>query len=89
MTEYRSNRVPGGTYFFTVNLEDRRSTLLVQRIDVLREAVRKVKGRGQAPEVVLDPGSARSWLPRGRTAGKRAFCGADEFAFTPRRERNA
>jgi len=45
MPEYRRNRVPGATYFFTVNLLDRRSDLLVTHIDVLREAVRKVRGR--------------------------------------------
>ena len=45
MTDYRRNRVPGGTYFFTVNLLDRRSGLLVEHIDLLREAVRAVKRR--------------------------------------------
>lgn len=34
--------VPGGTYFFTVNLADRSSWLLVERIDALREGVREV-----------------------------------------------
>jgi len=43
MTYYRRNRVPGGTYFFTVNLFDRGSGLLVEKIDVLREAVRETK----------------------------------------------
>jgi len=43
MTNYRRNRVPGGTYFFTVNLLDRGSGLLVQKIDLLREVVRKVR----------------------------------------------
>lgn len=43
MTDCRRNRVPGGTYFFTVNLYDRRSTLLLKNIDVLREAVGGVK----------------------------------------------
>jgi len=43
MTYYRRNGVPGGTYFFTVNLFDRRSRLLVEKIDVLREAVRETK----------------------------------------------
>lgn len=38
MSDYRRHRVPGGTYFFTVNLADRRSSLLVDRIAVLREA---------------------------------------------------
>ncbi len=45
MTDYRRNRVPGGTYFFTVNLYDRRSEILTRNIDVLREAVRKVRAR--------------------------------------------
>jgi putative transposase len=45
MTDYRRNRVPGGTYFFTVNLADRRSNLLTQEIDALRNAVRKVRAR--------------------------------------------
>ena len=45
MVDYRRNRVPGGTYFFTVNLLDRRSCLLVEHIDLLREAVRAVKRR--------------------------------------------
>lgn len=43
MSEYRRNRVPGGTYFFTVNLLDRRSCLLTERIESLREVVRKVR----------------------------------------------
>ena len=42
MPDYRRNRVPGGTYFFTVNLLDRKSSLLVSHIDDLRESVRKV-----------------------------------------------
>jgi putative transposase len=43
--EYRRNQVPGGTFFFTVNLLDRRSDLLVTRIDALRDAVRQVRAR--------------------------------------------
>jgi putative transposase len=43
MPNYRRNRVPGGTYFFTVNLFDRRSDLLVAQIDVLRATVRNVR----------------------------------------------
>ena len=39
---YRRARVPGGTYFFTVNLAERKRTLLVDHIDDLRNAVRKV-----------------------------------------------
>jgi putative transposase len=39
MPNYRRYRVPGGTYFFTVNLLERRLDLLVRHIDDLREAV--------------------------------------------------
>lgn len=38
MSRYVRARVPGGTYFFTLCLADRRSTLLADRIDVLRGA---------------------------------------------------
>jgi putative transposase len=47
MPDYRRNRVPGRTFFFTVNLPDRRSDLLVSHIDALRDAVRG--GRTRAP----------------------------------------
>ncbi|MGH8547584.1 MAG: REP-associated tyrosine transposase [Methylococcales bacterium] len=40
MSDYRRYRVPGGTFFFTVNLLERRQDLLVRHIDALREAVR-------------------------------------------------
>jgi putative transposase len=43
MPEYRRNRVAGGSYFFTVNLLDRRRGLLVERIEALRAAVRDVR----------------------------------------------
>jgi putative transposase len=43
MPDYRRNRVPGGTYFFTVNLLDRSSDLLVREIDHLRNAVRQTR----------------------------------------------
>jgi putative transposase len=43
MPNYRRSRVPGGTYFFTVNLLDRSSDLLVTRVDALRECVRTVR----------------------------------------------
>jgi putative transposase len=45
MTDYRRNRVPGGVYFFTVNLADRRSDLLIREIEALRDAVRTVRAR--------------------------------------------
>jgi putative transposase len=40
---YRRSASPGGTYFFTVNLADRRLDTLVRHIDNLREVIRKVK----------------------------------------------
>ena len=43
MPDYRRNRVAGGSYFFTVNLDDRRSDLLVAEIAALRCAVRETR----------------------------------------------
>jgi putative transposase len=40
MPNYRRVFVPGGCYFFTVNLRDRNSRLLIDHIDLLRDAVR-------------------------------------------------
>ncbi|MGQ0801066.1 MAG: REP-associated tyrosine transposase [Pseudomarimonas sp.] len=46
MPNYRRAWVPGGTYFFTVNLLQRQDNgLLVRRIDGLREVVASVKMR--------------------------------------------
>jgi putative transposase len=45
MPDYRRNRIPGATYFFTVNLLDRGSGLFVTHIESLRDAVRKVRRR--------------------------------------------
>jgi putative transposase len=45
MTNYRRNFVPGASYFFTVNLEDRRAALLIDHVDVLRSAFREVRAR--------------------------------------------
>jgi hypothetical protein len=39
---YRRAKVPGATYFFTVNLANRSSRLLTDETDNLREAVRKI-----------------------------------------------
>jgi putative transposase len=40
MVRYRRNLVAGGTYFFTVTVLDRRSTILVDNINLLRSAFR-------------------------------------------------
>ncbi len=43
MVYYRRNRVPGGTYFFTVTLADRCSRTLVEHIDELRASFRAIR----------------------------------------------
>lgn len=40
MVNYRRNFIPGGTYFFTLALHDRRSKQLTYSIDLLRQAFR-------------------------------------------------
>ena len=45
MTNYRRNYVDGGSYFFTVNLTDRRSRLLTDNIGLLRAAFRYTRAR--------------------------------------------
>lgn len=40
MPNYRRIKTPGGTFFFTVNLHDRRKHMLVEHIDILRSAFR-------------------------------------------------
>jgi putative transposase len=45
MANYRRNFVPGGTFFFTVNLADRRARLLTERVALLRNAFRYVRAR--------------------------------------------
>jgi putative transposase len=45
MPNYRRAFVPGGCWFFTVNLLDRRKRLLVDKIDALRDATRQTQQR--------------------------------------------
>jgi putative transposase len=63
--------VPGGTFFFTVNLRDRRSDLLVTQIDVLRDAARRARSRAplciDAWVVLPDHRHCRWTLPPGDT----------------------
>ncbi len=42
MSRYRRLYVPGGTYFFTVNLQNRGSDILVRHIDTIRAAYQSV-----------------------------------------------
>ena len=43
MPNYRRLFVPGGTYFFTVNLQNRKSDVLVKHIHLLRQSWRDVR----------------------------------------------
>jgi len=43
MTNYRRNRVPGASYFFTLALADRSGDLLTRHIDLLRAATAQTK----------------------------------------------
>jgi putative transposase len=45
MVNYRRNFLPGGSFFFTVNLADRRSRLLTDHIEPLRSAFRYARAR--------------------------------------------
>jgi hypothetical protein len=45
MPGYRRMRIPGGTYFFTVALRDRRAEWLVTEVEELRAAVRATRTR--------------------------------------------
>jgi putative transposase len=40
---YRRANVPGATYFFTVNIADRKSRSLVENIDLLKETIQQIK----------------------------------------------
>lgn len=45
MINYRHNRVPGHTYFFTVRLADPKSSLLTEHINAFGEAIRQARGK--------------------------------------------
>ena len=45
MANYRRNFLAGGSYFFTVNLADRRRALLTDHVDLLRAAFRRVRAQ--------------------------------------------
>lgn len=43
MVKYRRNFTPGGTFFFTATLKNRRSRLLLDKVDLLRQSFETVK----------------------------------------------
>src|SRR5260221_2105291 len=45
MVRYRRNCVPGGTFFFTVTLDDRRSSALLDHVASLRAAFRATRAK--------------------------------------------
>src|SRR5690349_19599529 len=45
MANYRRNLLAGGSYFFTINLTNRRQKLLTENIGLLRGAFRSVRAR--------------------------------------------
>ena len=45
MTDYRRNFVPGGSFFFTVNLGQRNARLLTEHVGLLRAAFRYTRAR--------------------------------------------
>jgi putative transposase len=94
MTDYRDNRVPGGTFFFTVRLLDRSSTLLTDHISAFGEALRQARIRKpfhiDAWVVLPDHAHAIWTLPPGDhdcasrwRAVKIAFSKALRKAFVP------
>ena len=71
MVAYRRNRVPGGTYFFTVTLKDRSARTLIDHVEMLRESVTTVRARWpftiDAMVVLPDHLHALCTLPDGDT----------------------
>ena len=45
MVRYRRNFISGGSFFFTVNLAERRQQLLIRHVEMLRRAFREVCSR--------------------------------------------
>ena len=78
MPDYRRNRVPGGTHFFTVNLLERGSTLLVNRVDAhampsgkCAPLVPFTSMRGSCcPSTCMSSGRCRPKTPTTRFAGR-------------------
>jgi len=57
MSNYRRFKIQGGCYFFTVNLNDRKQSLLIDHIELLRDAMRFVKAKHpfQIESIVILP----------------------------------
>ncbi len=91
---YRRTRVDGGAYFFTVNLAERRPSLLVDYIDVLRKVVGMVKERHPftIDAVILPQHLHAVWtLPPGDADYSRPGCSSkqDSRGISPKRNAGA
>jgi hypothetical protein len=58
MTGYRRNFIPGGSFFFTVNLVDRRLRLLTENIDELTD---RIGFAALYPSYNSNKNAARNW----------------------------
>jgi putative transposase len=68
MVSYRRNRIAGGTYFFMVNLRDRRQKVLVAHIDAFRDVRREIPFLINAMAILSDHWHAVWTLPQGDAA---------------------
>jgi hypothetical protein len=59
MTAYRRNFVPGGRFFFTVNLAERRLALLTDHVELLRGAFRETRQRHPFTIDAIGPATRR------------------------------
>lgn len=69
MPNYRRVFVPGGTWFFTVNLLERGSTLLTAKITDLNDAIQRTQARFpfEIDALVVLPGHLHAISPFRRT----------------------
>lgn len=63
---YRRASIAGFTYFFTVNLADQKSHLLVEQIDLLRNVIRRVR-QSHSFAIVASHQSGQAWLCEARS----------------------
>jgi len=45
MSDYKRIFEPGGQYFFTVNIRDRKKDLLIRHIEILRQSYHEISQR--------------------------------------------
>jgi hypothetical protein len=90
MTDYRRNFIAGGSFFFTVNLANRRLRLLTEHIDELRAAFRETRRRHPFTIdaiVVLPDHSTPLDAARRRGRFRHALAADQDGIFTPRPNR--